>query len=167
MDSSEQPRSKFLEAGQMVVFWRILHMLIARYGNQPMGQALVVLTMVFLNDRGMPPTMSQLCEATGLPKASVSRYVSTQIKQGLVKEMIDPNDRRRRLLVQTEKGKEEWRWQIKTLDRIFAETDARVNQYDIAADEKKPERLLARMKATVEETVKASARKDPSRINES
>ncbi len=167
MDSSEQPRSKFLEAGQMVVFWRILHMLIARYGNQPMGQALVVLTMVFLNDRGMPPTMSQLCEATGLPKASVSRYVSTQIKQGLVKEMIDPNDRRRRLLVQTEKGKEEWRWQIKTLDRIFSETDARVNQSDIDAYQRDPERLLARMKSTVEETVKASARNSPAQTGDS
>jgi DNA-binding MarR family transcriptional regulator len=160
MDSPEAPRSGFLEAGQMVVFWRILHMMITRYGNNPMGQTLVVLTMVFLNERGMPPTMSQLCDATGLPKASVSRYVSNQIQSGLIMEVIDPSDRRRRLLVQTDEGKEEWRWQLAQLDRIFSETDARVNQYDIAEDEKNPKRLLARMKSTVEDSVRASVRND-------
>jgi DNA-binding MarR family transcriptional regulator len=81
--------------------------------------------------------------------------------------MIDPNDRRRRLLVQTEKGKEEWRWQIKTLDRIFSETHARIKQDDIDADQRDPEKLLARMKATVEETVKASARNSPAQTDES
>jgi DNA-binding MarR family transcriptional regulator len=167
MDSSEQPRTKFLVAGQMVVFWRILHLMIARYGNDPMGHALVVLTMVFLNERGMPPTMSQLCDATGLPKASVSRYISTQIKEGLVEEIIDPNDRRRRLLLQTDAGKAEWRWMLKQLDQIFSETAARVNQDEIDADQRKPERLLARMKATVDETVEASAKNRPPRTSES
>jgi DNA-binding MarR family transcriptional regulator len=167
MNSAEQPRSEFLEAGQMVVFWRILHMMIARYGNNPMGQTLVVLTMVFLNDRGMPPTMSQLCEATGLPKASVSRYVSAQIREGLVEEIIDPADRRRRLLVQTEKGKAEWRWQLEQLGRIFVETDSRVNQIDIDASERDPERLLARMKRTVDETVELARRTGPETTSES
>ncbi len=167
MDNPEEIRTDFLRAGQMVVFWRILQLMITRYGNHPMGQALVVLTMVFLNERGMPPTMSQLCEATGLPKASVSRYVSTQIKEGLVKEIIDPDDRRRRLLVQTDKGKAEWRWQIEQLDQIFVETRARVNQPNINADERDPERLLARMKTTVEETVKGSSRNGRTQTRES
>ena len=92
-------------SGQMAIFWRILHLLTARYGNYPMGQLLVALTMVFLNERGMPPTLTDLCKATGLPKASVSRYVSWQLSQGLAKETVDPKDRRRRLLVQTRKGK--------------------------------------------------------------
>lgn len=157
MINSDKSSTGFLEAGQMVVFWRILHMMIARYGNHPMGQALAVLTMVFFNERDMPPTMSQLCEATGLPKSSVSRYVSTQIKAGLLEEVIDPTDRRRRLLVQTDKGKSECRWQLDQLNKIFSETDAQVNQPSVDAGQRDPERLLARMKVTA----KASAREGP------
>ena len=103
----------------MAIFWRTLHLLIGRYGNNPMGQLLVALTMVFLNERGIPPTMTDLCEATGLPKASVSRYVTAQINEGLVTEEIDPNDRRRRFLLQTAKGKKEWNWQITQLEKIY------------------------------------------------
>ena len=108
---------------QMGIFWRILHLITSRYGNYPMGQTLVALTMVFLNERGMPPTLTDLCEATGLPKASVSRYVSWQLREGLCKEQVDPSDRRRRLLVQTPKGKAEWDWQLSELNRIFDEVD--------------------------------------------
>jgi DNA-binding MarR family transcriptional regulator len=159
MSDEIAPKGGFLEAGQMVVFWRIMHMMIARYGNHPMGQSLVALTMVFLNERGMPPTMSQLCEATGLPKASVSRYVSAQIQSGLAEEVIDPNDRRRRLLVQTDKGRAERTWQLDQLDRIFSETSTRVNQKDIDPAERDPELLLGRMKRTAASVAKASREK--------
>lgn len=145
MNSGQQRVGGFLESGQMAVFWRIMHLLISRYGNQPMGQALVVLTMVYLNDRGMPPTMTQLCEATGLPKASVSRYVSSQIEAGLVKEKIDPKDRRRRLLAQTKKGRAEWCWQVEQMDRIFAEVDAQVSEFGGKSDPRSAEELLDRM----------------------
>ena len=137
--------SVFFEEGQMAVFWRILHLLIHRYGNNPMGQTLVVLTMVYLNDRGMPPTMTQLCEATGLPKASVSRYVASQIKSGHVEETIDPKDRRRRLLVQTKKGRAEWRWQVKQIDRIFNEVEEQLRQFHGEGDPRRAEELLKRM----------------------
>jgi DNA-binding MarR family transcriptional regulator len=106
---------------QMGIFWRILHLITSRYGNYPMGQTLVALTMVFLNERGMPPTLTDLCEATGLPKASVSRYVSWQLREGLCEEHLDPKDRRRRLLVQTNKGQEEWDWQLRELGKVFNE----------------------------------------------
>jgi DNA-binding MarR family transcriptional regulator len=109
---------------QMVIFWRILQMLISRYGNHPTGQLLVALTMILLNERGMPPTLSQICAATGLPKASVSRYVSWQIKEGLVVEKIDADDRRRRYLEQTAKGRREWQWQMKQIDKLFTEVTA-------------------------------------------
>jgi len=143
--SKKRPRGGFLEAGQMAIFWRILHLLIRRYGNQPMGQPLVILTMVYLNARGMPPTMTQLCEATGLPKASVSRYVFSQIEAGLVKETIDPNDRRRRLLVQTKKGRTEWRRQVNQMDRIFAEVEEQLSDFRGENDPRRGEELLARM----------------------
>lgn len=127
--------------GQMAIFWRILHLLTARYGNYPMGQLLVALTMVFLNHKDGPPTMTELCRATGLPKASVSRYVSWQLKQGLVKEVIDPDDRRQRRLVQTKKGRKEWLWQVDQVGKLFAEIEG----LDSALDERNAEELLARM----------------------
>ena len=120
-----EPKSSLskIPRAQMGIFWRILHLITLRYGNYPMGQTLVSLTMVFLNERGMPPTLTDLCEATGLPKASVSRYVSWQLREGLCEEQVDPQDRRRRLLVQTPKGKAEWQWQLDELSRIFNEVE--------------------------------------------
>jgi DNA-binding MarR family transcriptional regulator len=146
--SKAKPKTKrggFLEAGQMAVFWRILHLMVSRHGNQPMGQTLVVLTMVYLNDRGMPPTMTELCDATGLPKASVSRYVSTQISNGLVREKVDPNDRRRRMLVQTKKGRAEWLWQVDQMEKIFREVEDQMQRFERGLDPRGAEELLARM----------------------
>ncbi len=156
MNASRKPRSGFIEGGQMAIFWRILHLLISRYGNNPMGQTLVVLTMVYLNDRGMPPTMTQLCAATGLPKGSVSRYVAGQIERGLVKETVDPKDGRRRLLVQTKKGRAKWNWHVKQIDQMFRQVEAQVNQFDGEADPRSGEVLLGRM---TQHTRNASQRK--------
>ena len=118
---------------QMGIFWRVLHLITSRYGNYPMGQTLVALTMVFLNERGMPPTLTDLCEATGLPKASVSRYVSWQLREGLCEEHVDPEDRRRRLLVQTKKGQAEWDWQLRELGKVFS--DVAEMHYDLGNSE--------------------------------
>ena len=104
---------------QMVIFWRIIHMYMARYGSIPLGQMLVELTTLVLNELGRPPTVTDLCEATGLPKSSISRYISAQMSQGMVAEVIDPNDRRRRKLVLTEKGKDERRWQVRHVKKIL------------------------------------------------
>ncbi|MAF83760.1 MAG: hypothetical protein CL797_06610 [Chromatiales bacterium] len=121
MSADQENIFKLSPQAQMGVFWRILHLITSRYGNYPMGQTLVALTMVFLNERGMPPTLTDLCEATGLPKASVSRYVSWQLREGLCEERVDQADRRKRMLVQTEKGKAEWDWQIRELGKVFAD----------------------------------------------
>jgi len=104
---------------QMVIFWRIIHMYMARYGSIPLGQMLVELTTIVLNELGRPPTVTDLCEATGLPKSSISRYISAQMTAGLVAEVIDPADRRRRKLVLTDKGKEERKWQVKYVRKIL------------------------------------------------
>ena len=109
----------FTPAGQMGIFWRILHMITNAYGNYPAGQLLVALTMVFLHNRGMNPTLSELCEATGLPKATVSRYVAWQLRNGYAKEEIDPHDRRRRVLMRTEKGRREFEWQNEQISDLF------------------------------------------------
>jgi len=96
-----------------------MHLVIARYGNQPMGQLLITLTVIFLDERGMQPTLKDLCDATGLPKASVSRYVSWHVKAGLLREVVDTRDRRRRFLTQTAKGKRERRWQLSQMKKLF------------------------------------------------
>ncbi|TDJ44969.1 MAG: MarR family transcriptional regulator [Gammaproteobacteria bacterium] len=106
---------------QMIVFWRIIHMYMARYGSIPLGQMLVELTTVVLNELGRPPTVTDLCDATGLPKSSISRYISAQMTQNMVAEIIDPNDRRRRKLVLTDKGSDERRWQVKHVRKILEE----------------------------------------------
>lgn len=104
---------------QMVIFWRIIHLYMSRYGSIPLGQMLVELTTTVLNELGRPPTVTDLCEATGLPKSSISRYISAQMKAGMVAEVIDPNDRRRRKLVLTDKGINERRWQVKQVRKII------------------------------------------------
>ncbi len=104
---------------QMIIFWRIIHSYMSRYGSIPIGQMLVDLTTIVLNEIGRPPTVTDLCEATGLPKSSISRYISTQMKADMVAEVIDPQDRRRRKLVLTDKGKDERRWQVKHVRKII------------------------------------------------
>jgi DNA-binding MarR family transcriptional regulator len=140
----------------MAVFWRVLHLFASRYGSHPVGQVLVVLTLIFLNDRGMPPTMTELCKATGRPKSSVSRYVSWQIEQGFVEEVVDPNDRRRRLLKQTRKGKSEWNWQVRQMERIFDEVFEMDSRFRVTGDSRNAAEILDEME---ELTKKAPKRK--------
>ncbi len=104
---------------QIVIFWRIMHLYMSRYGSIPIGQMLVELTTVVLNELGRPPTVTDLCEATGLPKSSISRYISAQMAANMVTEIIDPQDRRRRKLVLTDAGKNERRWQVKNVRKII------------------------------------------------
>jgi DNA-binding MarR family transcriptional regulator len=106
---------------QHLMLWRVLHLLMARYGSIPLGQALVGITSTMLNEMGHAPTVTELCEATGLPKSSISRYISAQMEQGVVTEDIDPRDRRRRMLRQTDEGKKERQWMIREMRRIVSD----------------------------------------------
>ena len=74
---------------QMVIFWRIMHLYMSRYGSIPIGQMLVELTTTVLNELGRPPTVTDHCDATGLPKSSISRYVSAQMSRDMVAEIIE------------------------------------------------------------------------------
>jgi DNA-binding MarR family transcriptional regulator len=104
---------------QLVIFWRVMHMYMHRYGSIPLGQMLVELTTTVLNELGRPPTVTDLCDTTGLPKSSISRYISAQMNQNMIEELIDPDDRRRRKLVLTDKGRAERSWQIREIRKIF------------------------------------------------
>jgi DNA-binding MarR family transcriptional regulator len=134
---------------QMAVFWRLIHLYMARDGSIPLGQMLVELTTILLNELGRPPTVTDLCEATGLPKSSISRYISSQMAQGMVAEVIDPNDRRRRKLVLTDKGKEERRWQVKSVRKLLEEVNAWDEKIQHNNQPLDPDLEFERMKSTV------------------
>jgi len=106
---------------QHLMMWRMLHLLMARYGSIPLGQALVGITNTVLNEMGHAPTVTELCEATGLPKSSISRYISAQMEQGVVTEDIDPRDRRRRMLRQTNEGQKERQWMLNEMRKIVSD----------------------------------------------
>lgn len=124
---------------QQIIIWRVMQMFMARYGSVPLGQLLVSLTTIVLNEMGRAPTVTELCEATGLPKSSISRYISAQMEKGTVVETIDPQDRRRRMLGQTDAGKNERRWQVRQMRKILESVhdwdQARVGTGEIDADD--------------------------------
>lgn len=98
-------------------FWRMIYMGVNRYASYPTGELLVVMTIVLLDMAGYKPTISDLVDITGLNKSNVSRYVSRQIKNGFMTDVINPQDRRRRRYCPTPKGKNEAEWhQSRTLE---------------------------------------------------
>ncbi len=104
-----------------MMFWRLVQLAVHRYGSHPTGELLVVLTIVLLDQAGYNPTVTELAEIANLPKSSVSRYVSTEMSAGFLEEVIDPRDRRRRLLRPTEKARAEQKWhreQVREIARL-------------------------------------------------
>ena len=88
-------------------FWRMVYMSVHRHDSSPTGELLTVMTLALLGEAGHRATVSELVELTGLPKSSVARYISRQIKKGFISEVVDSEDRRRRKLTPTEKGRQE------------------------------------------------------------
>lgn len=74
-----------LEVGAIyATFWRMVYMSVHRYGSNPTGELLTVMTITLLDKAGYNPTTADLVEITGLAKSNVSRYVSRQIKNGFL-----------------------------------------------------------------------------------
>ena len=100
------------------LFWRLVHLSVHRYGSHPTAELLIVLTIMLLDRVGANPTVSELAEITGLPKSSVSRYISNEMRDGFLEETIDPVDRRRRYLSPTSKARKEQQWHLKQIRKI-------------------------------------------------
>jgi DNA-binding MarR family transcriptional regulator len=113
------------------MFWRFVHLSVHRYGSNPTGQMLVVLTIMLLDKAGVHPTVSDLADITGLPKSSVSRYVSSEINTGFLEEAIDPQDRRRRYLKPTAKSQKEKTWHRGQLVSLADEAIEKVSRIDL------------------------------------
>jgi DNA-binding MarR family transcriptional regulator len=65
------------------------------------------MTIVLLDKAGYDPTLPDLVAITGLPRFTVSRYLSRQIDSGFLTDVPDPRDRRSRYYRPTSKGKKE------------------------------------------------------------
>ena len=91
------------------VVWRWLLMSVSRYGSLPSGELLIVVTLIVMDRAGYHPTVTELSDITGMPKSSISRYVSDQMSDGFLEEYIDAKDRRRRRLRPTEAARQEMR----------------------------------------------------------
>jgi DNA-binding MarR family transcriptional regulator len=128
-------------ASVYAMFWRFVHMSVHRYGGNPTGELLTVMTIALLDRAGYNPTASDLAEITGLQKTTVSRYVSRQIKAGFLTETVDSQDRRRRHLCPTENGRKEGEWhqnQTWELARLSSEgPECSGNSEDTVSDLKK------------------------------
>ena len=128
--------------------------MVCQYASHPTGQFLIAFTMNILHERGYSPTINELCRVTGLPISSASRYVSWQIYNGYVKEVIDPNDRRKRLLEQTAKGKTEMRQLVRHLDELFDFVAYMTDELISKQAGHTPEQIMAQM----EELTKAAGK---------
>jgi DNA-binding MarR family transcriptional regulator len=129
-------------------------MMVTNYGSHPMGQLLIALTLNILHRNGYQPTVDELTKVTGLPKSSVSRYVSWQINNGYLIQQFDPNDRRSRRLLQTEKGEGEKQWLDEHLNRISTDVDEMLGKHLKAADQSDPKRILECMEGLTNEAEK-------------
>jgi DNA-binding MarR family transcriptional regulator len=94
-------------------FWRMVYMSVHRYDSNSTGELLTVMTIALLRQADYDPTSADLAEITGLPKTSVSRYVSRQMRKGYLTEVVDRQDRRRRRLRATAKGRKDEQWHRK------------------------------------------------------
>lgn len=133
------------EAETYALMWRFIHLAVHRYGSSPTGELLMVLTLILLYEAGYYPTVSELADIVGLPKSSVSRYVSTEMQNGLLEEFIDPEDRRRRRLRPTELANKERAWHLNQVHEVREATRDLIGQVDIG--KRRPEELMAMLKA--------------------
>ena len=136
-------------AARITACWQIFHIITSLHGSQPMGQVLIALTINVLHRDGYSPTAQEICRATGLPKANVSRYITWQLKRGYLKEVIDPIDHRLRRLEQTEKGRAERQWFDSQLEEVWREIATIAERVDKDGLKGDPKKHLERMtKAT-------------------
>ena len=136
---------------QFGLLWAVLNFHAHSFSGRPIAEMLVSWTTILLMDRGFAPTIGDIATATGLPRPTVSRYVSHQIEQGWAEERVNPDNRRRRELFLTETGAHELEFILGYFHDLFGEILARDSDDSGSHD---GAGLLARMRATSEKIVK-------------
>lgn len=99
--------------------WGWLHFANKRFEPMSTGQMLTAMTIIMLHDLGYEPTVSDLTRLTGMPKSSVSRYVSREMELGFLEEYVDPADRRQRRLRATTAAQPELTKQCELIHELF------------------------------------------------
>jgi DNA-binding MarR family transcriptional regulator len=108
--------------------WGWLHFANKRFNPMSSGQMLTALTIIMMHDLGYEPTVSDLTKLTGLPKSSVSRYVSCEMKRGFLEEYVDPVDRRLRRLRATAKAAPALKERCEMITKLFDFCQEKANQ---------------------------------------
>ena len=116
------------ESGIYAMIWQLIEIMVDRYGSYPTGHLFTILTVVLLDRVDYQPTVGELAEITGLPKSTVSRYVSIDMKTGFMEEVIDPEDRRQRRLHPTQKSRDEQVWQVKKILNVLEKSNKAVSR---------------------------------------
>ena len=98
--------------------WRALDFCLTLFGNVPLGQHFVHITLMAVHDRGWHPTVNELTAITGLTRPSVSRHLKVLMGAGLVRGEIDSEDRRRKILRPTRSGEQKRRELLDALTRL-------------------------------------------------
>jgi DNA-binding MarR family transcriptional regulator len=108
--------------------WGWLHFANKRFDPMSSGQMLTAMTIIMLHDMGYEPTVSDLTRLTGMPKSSVSRYVSREMELGFLEEYVDQADRRQRRLRATAAARPELEKQCEMVLTLFDFCQQRSNQ---------------------------------------
>jgi len=95
---------------QYALPWLLANWGVHRYETSSTSELFVILSIIMLDNVGYRPTPGEIAKITRLPKSSICRYVAKQMDEGYIKEIIDPRDRRRRLLHPTSRAKNELKW---------------------------------------------------------
>lgn len=73
-------------------------------GTVTLCELQIICRVASAEHRGLTVTVSDLARQVRKPRTTVSKYVSRFLKLRMIEEMIDPDDRRRRILLPTEDG---------------------------------------------------------------
>jgi DNA-binding MarR family transcriptional regulator len=102
-DSAPRPPADL----QLEWLWVMVSYHAHQFRGRPIAEVLASWTNILLIHQGLNPTIGDIARASGLPRATVSRYVSNTIKNGWAEERVNPDNRRRRELHLTEAGAKE------------------------------------------------------------
>ena len=98
------PLSGEARAGNRI-FRRLFERVIELYGHTtPVGEVFIRMITDFHWREGEQVTVTGLAARYGFPRTTVARVIAALIEEGRAREVIDADDRRRRLLVPTETG---------------------------------------------------------------
>ncbi|NND35852.1 MAG: winged helix-turn-helix transcriptional regulator [Gammaproteobacteria bacterium] len=106
---------------QLEWLWVMVSFHAHQFRGRPIAEVLASWTNILLLHNGFNPTIGELAKASGLPRATISRYVSSTIQSGWAEERVDPRNRRRRELHLTEAGAKELEYIVEFFHFAFHE----------------------------------------------